>query len=251
MTGHVPVAAITIDIGNHPTTQLFGMTINVDTVLATAIAAAVVIGLGLYVRAKVTSGVPSGPQLFLESILAWSRDQVEQNIGVRVAPYVVPLAFTLFVFILICNWLSILPVQFGSHDFVPPPTSDVNLVYAMTLLVIVWIHIAGVRRRGAGRYFLGIAKGHVAFMAPINLVVKFFAEPLSLALRLFGNIFAGTIMVSVIGLLPAFVLWAPNAGWKLFDMAIGLIQAFIFALLTILYFGEAVGDHEKSGEGAH
>jgi len=58
-----------------------------------------------------------------------------------------------------------------------------------------------------------------------------------LSLRLFGNIFSGVIMVGLIALFPAYILWAPNVVWKLFDLFIGLIQAFIFALLTILYFG--------------
>jgi F-type H+-transporting ATPase subunit a len=71
---------------------------------------------------------------------------------------------------------------------------------------------------------------------PINLVEEI-ARPITLSLRLFGNIFSGVIMVSLIALFPAFILWAPNVVWKLFDLFIGLIQAFIFALLTILYFG--------------
>jgi F-type H+-transporting ATPase subunit a len=72
-------------------------------------------------------------------------------------------------------------------------------------------------------------------MFPINLIEEL-VRPVTLALRLFGNIFSGVIMVSLIALFPAFLLWLPNLIWKLFDMFIGLIQAFIFALLTILYF---------------
>jgi F-type H+-transporting ATPase subunit a len=244
-------AAVNIEPpGTHTEGHLLGMTINLDTVLGTAIAAVLVIVLGLIVRAKVSSGVPSGPQLFLETIFQWVRDQVEDNIGLKVAPYVVPLAFTLFVFILICNWLSVLPVQVNGKDLVPPPTADVNLVYVMALLVIVWVHVAGFRANGL-HYFGHVARGpgNAPFLAPINIIVEVIANPIALALRLFGNIFAGTIMVSVIGLLPSYLLWAPNFGWKLFDLAIGLIQAFVFALLTILYFGQAA---RPSGEaGAH
>jgi F-type H+-transporting ATPase subunit a len=64
---------------------------------------------------------------------------------------------------------------------------------------------------------------------------------------LFGNIFSGGIMVALISLFPAYLLWGPNAVWKLFDMFIGLIQAFIFALLTILYFGFATSEEEEGG----
>jgi F-type H+-transporting ATPase subunit a len=84
-------------------------------------------------------------------------------------------------------------------------------------------------------------------MFPINLIEEI-VRPVTLALRLFGNIFSGVIMVSLIALFPAFLLWLPNVIWKLFDMFIGLIQAFIFALLTILYFASV---REPLPEDAH
>jgi F-type H+-transporting ATPase subunit a len=234
--------------GTHTQATLLGMTFNTDTILATVIAAVIVIGLGLFAKAKVSSGVPNGPQLFFETVLQWARDQVEENIGLNVAPYVVPLAFVLFVFILVSNWLSVLPVQVNGHDLIPPPTADVNLTYALTVFVIVWVHVAGFRANGFFGYLGHIAKGpgNAAFLAPINVIVEVIANPVALALRLFGNIFAGTIMVSVIGLLPSYILWAPNFGWKLFDLAIGVIQAFVFALLTILYFGTAARPHGEA-----
>lgn len=251
----LPFHAVTIETpGSHPTANILGLTINTDTVLTTVIAAVIVIGLGLIVRARVTSGVPSGSQLFLETVLKWAQDQVRDNIGLDVAPYVVPLAFTQFIFILICNWFSALPVQVNGHDLAPPPTSDANLTYAMMVFVFVWIHITGFRTHGVGGYFGHIWKGPgnasgpiLALLGPINYVIEVVANPIALALRLFGNIFAGTIMVSVIGLLPSYVLWAPNFGWKLFDLAIGVIQAFVFALLTILYFGQVARPHVEAG----
>jgi F-type H+-transporting ATPase subunit a len=91
-----------------------------------------------------------------------------------------------------------------------------------------------------------VLKGHVAVLAPINLVEEL-AKPISLSLRLFGNIFAGGILVSLIALFPPYIMWAPNAIWKAFDLFVGAIQAFIFALLTILYFSQAMeleGEHE-------
>ena len=78
-------------------------------------------------------------------------------------------------------------------------------------------------------------------------VLEELIKPITLALRLFGNIFAGGIMLALITLMPVYILWAPNLLWKGFDMAIGVIQAFIFALLTVLYFamaGAGHGDHE-------
>lgn len=240
--------AASIEVGTHPEANFLGLTINVDTVISTLVAAAIVIALGLWVRAKVTSGVPNKPQLLLETIFGWARDQVKENIGITLAPYVIPLAFTLFLFILVANWLSLLPVQIGGKDYVPPPTFDPNLTYAMMIVVIVWVWVAGIRKHGVGGYLMHVVKGpgNNAFLAPINVIVEVIANPIALALRLFGNIFAGTIMVSVIGLLPFYIAWAPLAGWKLFDMAIGLIQAFVFALLTIIYFSQALQSHEEA-----
>ncbi|HEX4723194.1 MAG TPA: F0F1 ATP synthase subunit A [Pseudonocardiaceae bacterium] len=238
--------------GTHPTANFLGLTINTDTVLTTVIAAVIVIGLGLIAKRVVTSEVPRGPQLFFETVYKWAQDQVRENIGPNIAPYVVPLALVEFVFILVCNWISVLPVQVNGKDLAPPPTADVNLTAAMMVLVFVWIQVAGFRANGL-RYFGHIARGPGGkmFLAPINVIIELIANPLALALRLFGNIFAGTIMVSVIGLLPAYLLWAPNFGWKLFDMAIGLIQAFVFALLTILYFGQATATGHSESAASH
>ena len=228
------VQAIEIEINNH----IVVGGINVDTVWATLVAGAVVIILGLIMARRATSGVPSGLQLFWESVVSQVQDQVEQSIGLRVAPFAVPIGVTIFVFVLVCNWLEIIP----THGVVPSPTADVNLTFALALVVIVWVHWFGVKRRGAKEYF-----GHFFkpwYLAPINIIEEI-AKPVTLALRLFGNIFSSAIMLSLIALFPAFLLWLPNAVYKLFDMAIGVIQAFIFALLTILYFSFAAASNQE------
>ena len=215
------------------------------------------IALAFILRAKVTStGVPSGIQLFWEAITIQMRDQVEGAIGMKIAPFVLPLAVTLFVFILVANWLSVLPVMYSdsegaTHELLKPPASDINFVLALALFVFVAYHAAGVWRRGCSDTRSSSLKGHVAFLAPINLVEEI-AKPISLSLRLFGNIFAGGIMVTLIALFPAWIMWAPNAIWKAFDLFVGLIQAFIFSLLTILYFGQAMElDHDDEAAEHH
>jgi F-type H+-transporting ATPase subunit a len=87
-------------------------------------------------------------------------------------------------------------------------------------------------------------------MTPIN-VIEEFAKPVSLSLRLFGNLFAGGVMLSIIGLLPFWITPLPTVIWKLFSIFIGLIQALIFALLTILYFGMAASGHGDDHEESH
>ena len=239
------LAEAAIEVGHHTTAKWFGLTVNTDTVLSTAIAAVIVIALAFFLRAKVTSsGVPNGVQLFFEAITIQMRNQIEGTIGMRIAPFVLPLAVTLFVFILVANWLSVLPVQYSdetgaTHELLKPAASDINFVLALALFVFIAYHAAGIWRRGLFGHPKQVLKGHVAFLAPINLVEEI-AKPISLSLRLFGNIFAGGILVALIALFPPWIMWAPNAIWKSFDLFVGAIQAFIFALLTILYFSQSM-----------
>ncbi len=240
-----------IHVGHHTMVfELFGMTFNGDTILATAITAVIVIALAFVLRAKVTStGVPGGVQLFWEALTIQMRGQIEAAIGMKVAPFVLPLSVTIFVFILVSNWLSVLPLQYGGPDgaaaeWYKPPASDINFVLALALFVFVCYHAAGIWRRGIIGHPVKVLKGHVPALLPINIVEEL-AKPISLALRLFGNIFAGGILVALIAMFPWYVQWAPNAIWKTFDLFVGLIQAFIFSLLTILYFSQSMElDHE-------
>ncbi|MGH3472934.1 MAG: F0F1 ATP synthase subunit A [Nocardioidaceae bacterium] len=238
---HAVVLASTITIGEHKTFELFGMTFNADTIWSTAVAGVVVIVLGLIVARSVSSTKPSKLQLVWETLVGWVSEQVESNLG-KMNPWVVPLAICLFAFILVANWLELIPTD----GWLTSPTADVNLTYAMAFLVIVGVHIYSIRQRGGRNYVKHYFEPYPVLF-PI-LLVEEIVKPFTLALRLFGNIFSGGIMLAIIGLLPTFTLWGPNGLWKLFDLFIGLIQAFIFALLTILYFGMAGDTHGDSGE---
>ena len=252
----LPLLATNITVGDHPTAKLGPLTIDVDTVWATIIAALVVVVMGLILRRKATSGVPGKYQLIWEMGVEAVQKQVDDSIGPRGAK-VVPLAVTIFVFIFVCNLFEVLGI--GSHfEFLPAPTSDINLPLAMALYVFVMVELAAIKNRGG----LGYLKHYVnqpfsPWLWPVNLFMNFVDEiikPVTLTLRLFGNLLAGGLMLS---LLAALVIWklgpVPLGGllavpltivWKLFDMAIGAIQAFIFALLTILYFDTAMArDH--------
>ena len=225
------------EIGHHVIVNIGGLAFNIDTIVATVVAAGIVIGLGLLLRARVTSGVPSRLQLIWENVVEQVRAQVEDQIG-PTAPFVVPLAIALFMFILIANWIELVP----TNERIPSPTADVNVTFALALVVIVWMHVIAIRRKGVKGYFKHYAQPN-AFLTPIN-VIEELAKPVTLGLRLFGNIFSGSIMIILIGLFPTLLVPFPNAAWKLFDMFIGVIQAFIFALLTILYFASAVETEE-------
>lgn len=228
--------AADIEVGEHPTLDLFGLSVNSDTLLATAVAGMILISLGLYMRVTISDGVPGKLQLGFESLVSYIEDLVESAMGRKAPPFVVPLATTLFSFILIANWLEIVP----THEKVPSPTSDINLTAAMAVFVLAGVHLIGIKRKGLGGYvktFLAAPRWLIPFRA-----IEEVAKPLSLALRLFGNLFAGGLMIALIALLPELVFWLPMVIWKLFDMFIGVIQALIFSLLTIVYFSFAVNE---------
>jgi F-type H+-transporting ATPase subunit a len=233
------IVASTITIGNH--WRPSGFNINLDDVLACAVAGLIVIGIGLVLRHQVTSGVPGRLQTVYEGVVDAVQRQASAQLGERSRPFI-PLVVTLFFFILIANWLEMLPTQ--PHDsgfqYIPAPTGDVNMTYALALLVIVLVHFFGIRARGFRGYFRHYVQPYKALF-PIN-VIEEIAKPVTLALRLFGNIFAGGLMLILFaGLFSAYIVPLPDVVWKLFDgLFVGPIQAFIFSLLTILYFESAM-----------
>jgi len=229
-----------IQIGHHSTWEIAGYTVHADTITSTIIAGGVVIILGLMLRRSASSEVPGKLQLAWEALVTWVNTQVESTLG-RLHPFVIPLAVSLFVFILVSNLLEVVPTDHKA----PPPTADVNLTYPLALLVIIAATIYGIQQRGVKNYVKGFAEPY-AVMTPFNILEEI-AKPISLALRLFGNIFAGGVMLSIIALLPYWLTPLPTVPWKLFGIFIGAIQALIFALLTILYFGMAGEGHGGGG----
>ncbi len=234
-----------ITIGEHVERQLFGWTFNMDTIWTTLIAGGLVIALGFWAKSKLTKPnadhVPTKIQLLWETIVSQVNTQVNANLG-RVHPFVVPLAVSLFFFILVANWFELVPSELNEETghLLPSPTADTNLTYALALLVIIGVWTYGIREKGVKGYFKHFLEPF-PILLPLNLIEELI-KPVTLALRLFGNIFAGGVILSLLGLAPDYVAWAPEVVWKLFGMAIGGIQAFIFALLTILYFATAMSE---------
>jgi F-type H+-transporting ATPase subunit a len=186
-------AAVEIHPGEHPTGHFLGMTWNLDTIWVTVVAGLIVILLGFWARNQLTKKtddhVPTKLQLVWETIVKEVQTQVEENLG-RVHPYVVPLAVALFFFILIANWIEVIPTELNKHvHLLPSPTADTNLTYAMAILVMVGVWTFSIRERG----FKGWVRHYfepVPWMFPLE-VLQDLLKPITLALRLFGNIFAG------------------------------------------------------------
>ena len=126
-------------------------------------------------------------------------------------PFVVPLAVALFFFILFANWLELLPTEIN-HDvhLLPAPTADTNLTYAMALMAMVGVWIYGISEKGAKGYFKHFLEPFPVLL-PLNILEEL-TKPITLALRLFGNIFAGGIMLALIGLIPFYAIVGPEPG---------------------------------------
>jgi F-type H+-transporting ATPase subunit a len=257
LPGALPLLATNISVGTHITTRVAGLTLDLDTLWATGIALLVVIGLGFLLRHQATSGVPGKFQLVWEVGVNAVTKQIEGSIGPR-GLAIVPLAMALFIFILVANFLEIFGVG-SKYELIGPPTANVNLPAAMAIIVILLVHGASIKTRGIGGYVRHyLLQPFPKMLMPFNLfinMVEEIAKPITLALRLFGNLFSGALMLSLIAALGAWKFGSVPIGdvatfifaivWKLFDVfLIGPIQAFIFTLLTILYFDTAMAaDH--------
>ena len=194
----------------------------------------------------------------MQAIFEWGYDQlralIRENVSVD-ALFVIPLAMTLFLFILVANWLEVFPLAL--FPILHGANADLNQTLAMALIVIGVVQWYSVRVLGWKGYFRRFTKpfelplvARIAFM-PFN-VLEELVKPVTLSLRLFGNIFAGAVMIGLIAGFGSVAL--PVVGtaggtvigaillsvWKAFDVLfIGFVQAFIFMLLTVIYFGQA------------
>jgi F-type H+-transporting ATPase subunit a len=233
-----------IEIGGHASTvTVFGLTINLDIVWATLVAAGFVLLLGFLMRRRATDGVPGKLQLFWEVLVEQVQELADSAIGAPRSRRFVPLAVTIFLFLLVCNWFEIIPSGHNPEWF-PAPTADVNLPAAMALTVIFLVHYNSVKVRGVRGYFHHYLTPYPVLL-PINIIEEI-TKPITLTFRLFGNMFASVLMVSVI--VALFPIWAVPIGeliWKPFALFVGAIQAFIFTLLTIIYLSIGMSTEEE------
>jgi F-type H+-transporting ATPase subunit a len=236
-----------IAVGQHWAGHIFGQTIYLDTILSSLVAFAIVLAAGLYLRHVVTAGVPGRFQALIEMVWETVDDYVNRMIG-PFARWAVPLATVLFFYILVSNWLELIP----TGDRLTSATADVNDTAALAVIVIFMVHFTSIRQRGFGGYIkinylhpAGMPKVFYLLLAPINVIAQI-SYPISLTLRLFGNMFAAALMLEIIALLPIYMSWALNGVWKLFEgVFVDVIQAFIFALLTVIYLSMSTMEHDS------
>jgi F-type H+-transporting ATPase subunit a len=249
--------------GTHPLTPICGdqylnllvvkfyyCAFTVDTLVSSALAIAVTLGIGFFVASRLTPGVPGKLQMVLEFLVSYVRGLIRETVSEE-ATFILPIAATIGLYILVANWLDFFPLGFTS--ILKPANSDLNQTLAMAIVVFIIVEAYAIKVRGLGGYLRHFLRPPFPPLTIIEEIVK----PITLSLRLFGNIFAGLLMVYLLTLLPSAFAWTTPisavgvAVWKAFDVFfVGTIQAFIFMLLTIIYFGQArEGLEEEMGRG--
>ena len=224
-----------LHFGEHWHYELFGMTVNMDTVLTAWLAMLIV----LVISGIISLGLKREPgrfQAFGEMVYGALESIPVSQIGKEGKSYT-PIVGSLFLFILTSNLLGQLPwklYHLPEGEFASP-TNDLNLTAALAILAVICYLVCGMIKKGVFGYLK-------QFFTPMGLleILELVTRPLSLSLRLFANILAGEIVIMVmIGLLPLFL----PIPLMLFEVFVAFIQAFIFAVLTASYIAGAVS-HE-------
>ncbi len=228
--------------------------LNVDTMVISILLGVLFLFVFRQVAKSITTGVPSGTQNFVEMIVEFVDNSVKDSFSGR-NPLIAPLGLTVFCWVFLMNLMDLVPIDylpslataFGVPYLKVVPTTDPNLTFAMALGVFFLILFYSIKIKGLGG-FLGELCFHPfpKYLLPFNLFlegVSLISKPISLALRLFGNMYAGEMIFILIALLPLGIQWTLSLPWAIFHILIITLQAFIFMTLTIVYLSMA---HEES-----
>lgn len=219
---------VEVDV-THRTIALGGLEFNVDTLVNTALVCAVLVGLALLLRTQLHPGEPSLLQNAAEGLVEFVGGLAESTMAGRGID-LAPLAITLFIFLLIANWIGLIPK-------LKSPTNDWNTTLSLALMTFTLVQFYGLRRRGLGGYLK-----HLFLQPPFFplTVIDELAKPVTLSFRLYFNIFVGELLLALIVLLiPPWLAWLPGVAWTLFSLFVGVVQAFIFTVLTVSYIAVA------------
>ena len=202
-----------------------------------------------------TTGVPGGLQNAVEMVVEFIEDMIKGTFKGH-NPLIAPLALTLFVWILFMNTLKIIPVDYfpvlfsklGVDYMKIVPTTDVNATLGLALGVFGLILYYSFKVKGVGGFAkeLSLTPFNHWALIPFNLLLEIVAllvKPFSLAMRLFGNMFAGEVIFIQIAMLPFWAIWVLDVPWAIFHILIVVLQAFIFTVLSVVYLSAAHEHH--------
>ncbi|MBZ0222166.1 MAG: F0F1 ATP synthase subunit A [Dokdonella sp.] len=258
------------------------MTINVDTLIFTLLCAATFLFLFVFLARRATSGVPGKLQSIVEAVVLFVDGLVKETFHGK-SKVIAPMSLTMFGMIFFMNFLDLLPIdllpwawasghQIAGHDPAHAylrivPTADLNTPLGMALAVFLMTQYVGITQKGVGHFFGEFftapfhAEGPVGkiLLSPANLLLRLIEEcvrPVSLSLRLFGNMYAGELIFILIAVMTlgaglahmstwflGFGQIVAGFGWTAFHILIITLQAFIFMVLSIVYLSMAAESH--------
>ena len=241
---------------------------------------ALLFGVSFYLAARKSArnpGVPRGFQSFVEVLVAKVDETVRDGFSGASSPLIAPLSLTIFAWVLLFNAMDLLPVDllpkvgswFGVEHLKVVPSTDVNVTFALSLTVFALIIFYSIKMKGLGGFISEFTMQPFSssnplvkiLLIPVNLlleIVPFIARPISLSLRLFGNLFAGEMIFLLLALLTlrgfgqlstvggwlgVLVHTLFGFGWAAFHVLVITLQAFIFMVLTIIYLSMAHEHH--------
>jgi F-type H+-transporting ATPase subunit a len=241
--------------------------IHVDTMFWSILLGGLFIYFGKKVADRVSSGVPGGLQNFAEWLVEFIDNSVRGSFSGR-NPLVAPLALTIFIWIFLQNLMDLVPVDviphlagaIGIHFMKVVPSTDPNATFGMAIGVFMLTLYYSIKIKGVGGFMGELTLQPFSsdntivklLFIPINFVLEFvslIAKPISLALRLFGNMYAGEMIFILIaimynaGVVLGLFGGVLQLGWAIFHILIITLQAFIFMTLTIVYLDMAHNDH--------
>jgi len=241
--------AIHISLQAEQLGQIFGMPITNSLVLSLVTAFLLIGGGFLIIRSMklIPKKLQNGGEIIIEGLL----DFMTQVLGDKKAALkFFPLVATIFLFVLVSNWVGVMPgigsvgfveVEHGEEVFVPffrSAAADLNTTFALALIAMVAIHIYGIQRLGFfghwGKFFI-FTKGPIYVFVGLLELVGEFAKVLSFSFRLFGNMFAGEVLLVIVAaLLPAFLIFG-LLPFLFLEFFVGFVQALVFAMLVLIF----------------
>lgn len=230
----------------NPTVEILGLTFNLSNVLMITVSS-VIVFLIAFLSCRRLQMKPTGAQNFMEWVLDFVKGIIKSNMDWKNGARFHLMALTLIMYIFISNMLGLPFAIIVDHDlWWKSPTADPIITMTLASMVIGLSHYYGVKLNGTRKYWAAYGKP-MKFMFPMNIIEQF-ANTLTLGLRLYGNIYAGEVLLSLIvglgtGSIIGGILGFPLLmAWQGYSIFVGTIQAFIFTMLTMVYISHRVGD---------
>ncbi len=237
-------------------------TVNLDTLFFSWLLAGVIMLIAYQIGKNMQTDTPSGLQNVIEAVVEFVQQQI-RDIFPGTNPLIGPLALTIFIWVFLMNAMDLIPVDLlpqaghlvGIDYLKVVPTTDLSTTFALALSVFALIIFYNIKVKGLWGYIkMFLFHPFGKYLMPVNIImttIEEIAKPVSLGLRLFGNMFAGELIflliallggASLFGLIPQILL---GTGWAIFHILVITLQAFIFMLLTIVYLAMAHQDIDE------